>query len=84
MASAMILAADLVSFRGELFNRLALLLLYCGHDMYSMTTDSKLEPGEPALMHSVTPNHPVSVLALRALAAVSNPFRLYQHHVNGA
>ena len=33
---------------------------------------------------SVPPNHPIANLALGALAVISNPFRLYQYHVNGA
>jgi hypothetical protein len=48
--------------------------------MYSMTTDSKLEPGEPALMHPVPTNHPVSVFSasrasgrVESVQAVSTP-----------
>jgi DNA-binding NarL/FixJ family response regulator len=32
---------------------------------------------------SVQPNHPIANLTIGALAAVSNPFSLYQQHVNG-
>jgi len=32
---------------------------------------------------SVRANHPIANLTIGALAAVSNPFRLYQHYVNG-
>jgi hypothetical protein len=83
MASAMLLAAHFVSFRGKLLTGLALLLCSPERDMYSMTTDSKLQAVEPELIRSVPPDHPIADLTLRALATVSDPFRLYRYHVNG-